>query len=179
MPTFLNNRFVSTGFASACITAVSLLVVGCVSPKSVLFTEGPTMQEVLQGAQGQRAAGQQKGDQTKNAMRLSAHVNTREVVSYDSFTRDSVNETTQLFPKLKNPTFSLYVNPHLSTASRAPVPGYTTVFSLYNRDEYALPEEVPPNRNLQGEDLIGRQIEHPEITQRPFEPGAIVEYPAQ
>ena len=46
------------------------------------------------------------------------------------------------FHKLANPTLSMYVAPHLATESQVPVPGYTTEFSMWVRDHYALPGEV-------------------------------------
>ena len=154
---------------------VSFIASGCVSPRSVLFTDGPTMKEVLQGANTASitSADQQEGDKVQSQLRLAAHVNPREVVPYDAYTRDSLNEINQLFPKLRNPTFALYINPHLSTSTRAPVPGYTTEFSLYDRDVYALPEEIPPNRYPSSEDLVYRDrdvVDEKEV----FEPGAIV-----
>lgn len=180
MHTSIENSSVKNCMPLPALIIAVFLVTGCVSPRSVLYTEGPTMKEVLQGAKTDRLppAGQQESDNTQSAMRLSAHVNPREVVRYDAFTRDSLNEITQLFPKLRNPTFALYVDPHLATSSRAPVPGYTTEFSLYERDEYALPEEVPPNRYPSSSDLTGR-VQETAKTTKPFEPGAIVEETVQ
>ncbi|MBD1577107.1 hypothetical protein HC723_11755 [Vibrio sp. S11_S32] len=45
------------------------------------------------------------------------------------------------FRMLDNPTMYLFVNTHLSTQYRVPVPAYITEFKLLNRDEYALPSE--------------------------------------
>ena len=39
----------------------------------------------------------------------------------------------------------MYVFPHLAGETRAPVPGYTTAFPMYEQVEYALPGEVPNN----------------------------------
>ena len=46
------------------------------------------------------------------------------------------------FPKLPNPQFVGYVFGHYAGAGQIPVPGYFTTVSLYNRDYYALPDEV-------------------------------------
>lgn len=165
-----------TGAGRVLVLGVALLLLtGCVSPRSVLYTEGPTMKAVLQGAQAQGfgAEGAPEQDAARDALRLAAHVNPHAVVRHDAFTRDSLNEIHQLFPKLRNPRFALYINPHLSTSSRAPVPGYTTEFSLYERDEYALPEEIPPNRYPGREDLV-RQEQAAPIAREPFVPGAAV-----
>lgn len=56
------------------------------------------------------------------------------------YTREAANEIEQLFPMLPNPRIVLYVYPHF-TAKGRPVPGYATAFSLYEKDEYALPGE--------------------------------------
>lgn len=42
---------------------------------------------------------------------------------------------------LDNPTMYLFVNTHISTEYRIPVPAYITEFKLLERDEYALPSE--------------------------------------
>ena len=56
------------------------------------------------------------------------------------YTRDAANELNIRFPRLPNPTLVMYVFPHLS-AEGTPVPGYSTVFQLYDRAHYALPGE--------------------------------------
>ncbi len=59
------------------------------------------------------------------------------------FTRDSANEIDLTFPRLPNPELVLYVFPHFSPKGR-PIPGYSTSFMLYEKDEYALPGEILP-----------------------------------
>ncbi len=57
------------------------------------------------------------------------------------YTREVYNELSVRFPRLPNPTIVMYVFPHLATDG-APIPGYSTMFQLYEKVEYALPEEV-------------------------------------
>ena len=175
MRTLTNARFIKPCWLWCTLFFVSLLASSCVSPRSVLFTEGPTMKEVLQGATTAPIASidEQEGDHIQSQLRLAAHVNPRKVVPYDAYTRDSLNEINQLFPKLRNPKFALYINPHLSTSTRAPVPGYTTEFSLFDRDVYALPEEIPPNRYPTSEDLVDRETDV-SVERDVFVPGVIV-----
>lgn len=45
------------------------------------------------------------------------------------------------FKRLANPRLHMYVYPHFATKSRVPIPGYWTVFPLYDHIEYALPGE--------------------------------------
>jgi conjugative transfer region lipoprotein (TIGR03751 family) len=55
--------------------------------------------------------------------------------------RVAVTELDHTFPRLANPTLVMYVYPHLAGPSGAPVPGYATRFTLYDRVEYAVPGE--------------------------------------
>ena len=59
-----------------------------------------------------------------------------------SYARTAATELELLFPRLPNPDIYIYVPPHLATAERIPVPGYTTAVPLYERVEYALPGET-------------------------------------
>jgi conjugative transfer region lipoprotein (TIGR03751 family) len=46
------------------------------------------------------------------------------------------------FARLPNPDLVMYVAPHLSPNGRYPIPGYSTVFPLYESVEYAMPGEA-------------------------------------
>lgn len=59
-----------------------------------------------------------------------------------SYTRTAQNEIDALFVRLPNPDLVMYVFPHLSGEEGVPVPGYSTVFPLYERVLYALPGEA-------------------------------------
>jgi len=59
------------------------------------------------------------------------------------YTREASNEIEGLFPRLPNPEIVMYVYPHMTTKMR-PIPGYATQFSMYEKDEYALPGEIAP-----------------------------------
>lgn len=52
----------------------------------------------------------------------------------------------QRFARLPNPDLVMYVAPHLSPNGRYPIPGYSTVFPMYETVEYAMPGEVPVRR---------------------------------
>ena len=62
----------------------------------------------------------------------------RDLVGY---TRDANNEINQQFPRLPNPELSLYVFPHFSRKGH-PIPGYSSAYWMYEKDEYALPGEI-------------------------------------
>ena len=64
---------------------------------------------------------------------------TDEALDPTSYTRTAQTEIDTRFVRLPNPDFVLYVFPHLAGAEDVPVPGYSTVFPLYERVLYALP----------------------------------------
>ncbi|HBO6004959.1 TPA: TIGR03751 family conjugal transfer lipoprotein [Pseudomonas aeruginosa] len=57
------------------------------------------------------------------------------------YTRTARNEVQRQFQRLPNPDLVMYVFPHLAGTAPVPVPGYTTVFPLYQRVQYAMPGE--------------------------------------
>ena len=61
--------------------------------------------------------------------------------SLHGYSRNSFNEISALFSRLPNPSFVLYIFPHLSEEG-TPVPGYSTVFEMYESVNYALPGEM-------------------------------------
>lgn len=58
-----------------------------------------------------------------------------------SYTRNAQNEIYSQFHRLPNPDLVMYIFPHLSGTDPVPVPGYSTVFPLYQRVQYAMPGE--------------------------------------
>ena len=42
------------------------------------------------------------------------------------------------FHKIPNPELQMYIYPHLAGRDQIPVPGYTTVFNVYERDHYEI-----------------------------------------
>ena len=57
------------------------------------------------------------------------------------YTRTAQNEIHRQFHRLPNPDLVMYVFPHLAGTDPVPVPGYSTVFPLYQRVQYAMPGE--------------------------------------
>lgn len=62
-------------------------------------------------------------------------------VDQTPYTRTAQNEIYRQFQRLPNPDLVMYVFPHLAGSDPVPVPGYSTVFPLYQRVQYALPGE--------------------------------------
>jgi conjugative transfer region lipoprotein (TIGR03751 family) len=54
----------------------------------------------------------------------------------------SVNQLKHLYPRLPNPELFMYVRPHAVGETGAPVPAYLTRFTMYEREQYALPGET-------------------------------------
>lgn len=63
------------------------------------------------------------------------------IVDQTPYTRTAQNEIYRQFQRLPNPDLVMYVFPHLAGSDPVPVPGYSTVFPLYQRVQYAMPGE--------------------------------------
>jgi len=70
----------------------------------------------------------------------------------DTVYREQIDPMQQRFARLPNPDLVMYVHPHLSRNGH-PVPGYLTVFPMYERVEYALPGEVAPSQQRMTQNL--------------------------
>lgn len=120
--------------------AVVTLLTGCSTSKEKLLPHGPqTMLDVWdQGTVGS-AAGRQLLDARAE---LRRPVNAGSPLAENaSYSRTAQNEIYSQFRRLPNPDLVMYVFPHLAGSDPAPVPGYTTVFPLYQRVQYAMPGE--------------------------------------
>ena len=57
------------------------------------------------------------------------------------YTRTQAKELNGIFSRLPNPDICMYIDPHLSIEG-ATIPGYTSCFSMYEKNQYALPGEM-------------------------------------
>ncbi|APV90390.1 TIGR03751 family conjugal transfer lipoprotein [Salmonella enterica] len=87
---------------------------------------------------GRETGGNALYDQRSQLRRPLAEISVPEQQSY---TRTAENEVLAQFKRLPNPDMTMYVFPHLTEGENVPVPGYTTVFPLHSRVNYALPGE--------------------------------------
>jgi len=126
---------------------VAVATAGCGAPAREVLSQGqgPTMDEILRGERAEAPGRAVRETRRENALRASENAVGRLYPRYESYTRDALNEINQLFPRHRNPQLVLYVHPHLATRDNAPVPGYSTAFSLYETEQYALPSEIPPS----------------------------------
>ncbi|WP_037374366.1 TIGR03751 family conjugal transfer lipoprotein [Sedimenticola selenatireducens] len=123
------------------ISALGLIsLAGCASTKeAVLPQDGPSMKAIYQGHIQEMNA--------QDPLSIRQELGSRPILTGDTslhgYTRDAANEIDAIFPRLPNPTLVMYVFPHLAGEEPVSVPGYATVFPMYERTEYALPGEVP------------------------------------
>lgn len=124
----------------AALGLISLVLAGCASTKdSILPQDGPSMKAIYEGHVEEMNA---RDPQVVRGGLGHRPIVTGEV-ALQGYTREAFNDIDVLFPRLPNPTLVMYVFPHLAGEARAPVPGYTTAFPMYEQVEYALPGEVP------------------------------------
>ena len=128
--------------------AVALLG-GCATSKEKLLTHGDsTMMDIWQQNAGDGGGG---AGQVARRQLLDARQSLRRPLTDADmqaapaeqmrYTRTARNEVHRQFQRLPNPDLVMYVYPHLAGTDPVPVPGYTTVFPLYQRIQYAMPGE--------------------------------------
>ncbi len=146
-----------SALGSALPLALALVVAGCSvtgtreSPINEITRDSPTVVDIYRG----HAAGStQSGQDSSAQQRLRTDSMTRPIVDGDGNTRrywSALEPLQQRFARVPNPDLVMVVYPHLAKG-KYPVPGYVTVFPMYDQTFYALPGEVP-------EDLIqGRAL---------------------
>ncbi|WP_111414525.1 TIGR03751 family conjugal transfer lipoprotein [Billgrantia lactosivorans] len=128
----------------------SLLISGCATSKDEMWDgEGVTMQELWRQDAGggedmtQRGLLDARGELRRQ---LGDGVMVDERIAY---TREAAKEIYSQFTRLDNPDLVMYVFPHLAGADPVPIPGYSTVFPLYSRLQYAMPGETARPRALE------------------------------
>jgi conjugative transfer region lipoprotein (TIGR03751 family) len=137
-----------TNFATVvALVTLTLHVTGCATRKEDILPHGPeTMLDVwTQNTAGGLAAVRPSRvlADARASLRRPLESFHREAAVADtrSYTRTAENELDRLFVRLPNPDLVMYVFPHLAGDHPVPVPGYSTVFPLYEHVQYALPGE--------------------------------------
>lgn len=127
----------------AVIVMVTMLYGCSTSSDELLSHTGSTMLDVW----NQQTAGSAHGNQSLQQLLEARMILRRPLLASesqtpnDSYTRTAQNEIYRQFQRLPNPDLVMYVFPHLAGTDSVPVPGYSTVFPLYQRAQYALPGE--------------------------------------
>src|SRR5690554_6043107 len=134
----------------------TLLLPGCATSQEELMPVGDTtMMEIWQNQAGY-STGERRLLDVRSDLRRP--LESSELVSEQlRYSRDASNEIHSQFRRLPNPDLMMYVFPHLAGSEQVPVPGYSTVFPLYQRTQYAMPgESARPNALLEGRGNEGR-----------------------
>lgn len=126
--------------AALVLSALCVAVVGCTSgaKHNTLPSDGPTMAEIYR--QHMAGVGQRRTPAERDLRPQRGPDDPSDAGSYQ---RTVANEIDNRFIRLPNPDLVMYVTPHLSANGRYPVPGYSTVFPMYETADYALPGETP------------------------------------
>jgi conjugative transfer region lipoprotein (TIGR03751 family) len=127
--------------------ALTILLFGCATNQDDLLSHGGrTMRDVWNRETGGGAAGGHAARQLLDARQpLRRPLTGADVRALPetraAYTRAAASEIRRQFRRLSNPDLVMYVFPHLAGSDPVPVPGYTTVFPLYQRVQYAMPGE--------------------------------------
>ena len=119
---------------------LALHLAGCSTSKEEMLPHGDhTMLDIWNG--GGSVGSQQQLQEARGAPRRPVLDPERLIREHSASPRTAANEIRAQFPRLPNPDLVMYVYPHLAGTQQAPVPGYSTVFPLYEKVQYALPGE--------------------------------------
>jgi conjugative transfer region lipoprotein (TIGR03751 family) len=124
------------------LLALALLLGGCATSKDELLPhDDRTMLDIWNTETGGGSARQLLD--ARQALRRPLSEATLQAAPgvQARYTRTAQNEIYRQFHRLPNPDLLMYVFPHLAGSDPVPVPGYTTLFPLYQRVQYALPGE--------------------------------------
>lgn len=134
----------STNFFHSRVTLAAILLVlsGCsmMPHESPLPHDGPTMGQIYKDHNARGAATDSEAQAARSRMPLRAA---------DEFDPGPTRESAQAqierrFARVSNPDLVMTVFPHLAKG-KYPVPGYQTMFPMYESVEYLLPGEVAGN----------------------------------
>lgn len=128
------------------LVVLTAALTGCSTIKDSMLTHGDqTMLDIWDvgtGGSANRSQSRQLMDARQSLRRPITDADIQSAPAMQaSYTRTATNEIYSQFERLPNPDLVMYVFPHLAGTDPVPVPGYTTVFPLYQRVQYAMPGE--------------------------------------
>ena len=136
------------GLAAAALGAAALSgLTGCsvAGPRqSPLPHDGPTMVEIYrQHMEEEGAPARARSGSNAGGVQFTDVVGPSVESPGSASDHDTTNPLTDRFQRLPNPDLVMHVYAHLADG-KYPVPGYVTVFPMYESVQYALPGEVAP-----------------------------------
>lgn len=128
------------------LVVASINLSACSSVRgNVVPQTGPTMEQIYDGMGAQHTSENTSQSDSQDDLKkwreeatMSAPVQSHTRMTVDQLPTQTVSEE---FRKLPNPEMKLYIYPHLAGEDQVPVPGYFTVFNVYDHDHYALAQE--------------------------------------
>jgi len=141
---WIDRLHLPAGALALCVTALS----GCsvMGPRgSPLPQDGPDMLSVYRGHMASEG-------QDSDAIRERIPRRSADDDQLRTQRRTDISSLQQRFQRLPNPDLVMSVFPHLAKG-KYPVPGYVTVFPMYESVEYAMPGEVA-GRAARNDELI-------------------------
>ncbi|WP_339430156.1 TIGR03751 family conjugal transfer lipoprotein [Pseudomonas taetrolens] len=132
----------SLNWTKPALLSALLVLGGCATDSENLLPHGDaTMQDIWnQQTAGSGDAASRRLFDARQTLRRPAQPPVP-ILDHARYTRTAQTEIYRQFQRLPNPDLVMYVFPHLSGSESVPVPGYSTVFPLYQRVHYALPGE--------------------------------------
>ncbi|QXI31201.1 TIGR03751 family conjugal transfer lipoprotein [Pseudomonas vanderleydeniana] len=115
----------------------ALLSSGCSTDKDHLLPHGPQTMADIWDSQSAPPL-ERRLEEVRQTLQRPLN---EAAAAQPAYTRTARNEIHSQFRRLPNPDLVMYVFPHLAGSDPVPVPGYSTVFPLYQRVQYALPGE--------------------------------------
>jgi conjugative transfer region lipoprotein (TIGR03751 family) len=133
------------GFVCALLALGGCSVV--VPRSSPLPTDGLTMVQVYRNHMETQAGGTSSASAVRERLPLRPVNDGTDSAPERGCVSTLASPLEQRFARLPNPDLKLHVFPHLAKG-RYPVPGYVTVFAMYEQVNYALPGEVSAHASV-------------------------------
>jgi len=159
--------FARKGHAAIVVALLGgLLLTGCSvsgkreSPINEVTRGSPTVLDIYRGRTGAQGEPGEAESAESAQSRLRRDSQARPIAAGDEDTRrywSALEPLRQRFARVPNPDLVMVVYPHLARG-KYPVPGYVTVFPMYEQTLYALPGEVQQDL-ITGRGLYQRERE--------------------
>ena len=140
------NKAIKT--SSLLISLISMLCSGCTTPGKNRLPHGDmTMAQIYRVQTGLAVPSdmQSNGATSSNQFDASSYQGrpSHVIPVNDQYMSVAQNQINSEFKVLPNPNIAVYIFPHMVhySGTNVPIPGYTTMFFLYEKNHYAMPGE--------------------------------------